>query len=137
MIKAVLDTNVVISGIFFSGTPAKILECIAENKFHVILTEDIITEYEEVILRHARRNRFSTDAPFQIMNTIIAASTIIEAKQIISPPCDDPDDVMFLQAAIAANAKYLVSGDKHLLKVNKYPGGIVIKAGDFLPLVTK
>ncbi|MEI6790430.1 MAG: putative toxin-antitoxin system toxin component, PIN family [Myxococcaceae bacterium] len=50
------------------------------------------------------------------------------------PDCDDPDDVMFLELATAGQADYLVSGDKHLLKVRNYAGGQVITPAEFLKL---
>lgn len=70
-----------------------------------------------------------------IVNFLIASSSIVDAQHVPTPPCDDPEDVMFLQAAIASKAKYLVSGDKYLLDVGKYPGGIVLKVHDFLSAI--
>ena len=53
----------------------------------------------------------------------------------MTPKCADPDDVKFLQAAMAAKAKYLISGDKHLLDVGEYPGGKILKAQEFCRLM--
>ena len=135
MIDLVLDTNVLVSGIFFSGPPSKIIEKIIENKLHIILSEEIIDEYTEVIMRYLGKRGLSTDVPLQILHSIISLSTIIDATFIAAPFCEDPDDIIFLQTAMASKAQYLVSGDKHLLKIKTYHGGIILKAKNFLDLI--
>jgi len=50
------------------------------------------------------------------------------------PICRDPNDQMFLDLAVPAEAKYIVSSDKDLLTVRVYPGGSVIKPKPFLDL---
>lgn len=50
------------------------------------------------------------------------------------PECRDPNDQMFLDLAVSSDAKFIVSGDKDLLTVASYPGGIVIKPKPFLDL---
>ena len=48
MIRVVVDTNVFISGIFWSGTPMKVLEAWIDGKFKLIISHDILVEYERV-----------------------------------------------------------------------------------------
>ena len=51
--------------------------------------------------------------------------------------CEDPDDNKFLECAIASRAKLIVSGDKHLLKLNGYQEIVVYKPRDFVDLCLK
>jgi putative PIN family toxin of toxin-antitoxin system len=134
--KVVVDTNVVFSGIFFLGPPNKILEGILNNEYQMILSEEIISEYKNVIIRYGTKKKVvDLSAPLEIIDLLISISLIVDANDIITPQCADQDDIKFLQVAMAAKAKYLISGDKHLLNVGKYPGGIVLNASDFLTAI--
>jgi putative PIN family toxin of toxin-antitoxin system len=44
--KIVLDTNVFISGIFFSGPPAQILKAWKDQKFQIVISKEILREYQ-------------------------------------------------------------------------------------------
>jgi predicted nucleic acid-binding protein len=50
---------------------------------------------------------------------------------------DDPDDDKFIECAVASRAGFIVSGDKHLLKLKEYKGIKIMKAADFLSLFLK
>ena len=130
--QLVVDTNIIFSGIFFRGLPGKILESVLTGIHQIILSEEIVSEYRQVIIRYSKKKKVSDfSAPLEKIDILIAESLLIDARDVITPPCADPDDVKFLQAAMAAKAKYLVSGDKHLLDVGEYPGGLVLKAQEF------
>jgi putative PIN family toxin of toxin-antitoxin system len=49
--RVVLDTNIVISGIFWKGIPYRVLKAWSERRFHAIATTTILDEYYEVIHR--------------------------------------------------------------------------------------
>jgi len=133
--KIVVDTNVIFSGIFFQGLPSKVLENILNGLYQIVLSEAIVSEYRNVIVRYAKKKKvLDLSVPLEIIDLLISGSLFIDANGIVTPGCADPDDIKFLQAAIASNAKYLISGDKHLLDVGEYPGGIVLKAGTFIAL---
>jgi len=134
--KIVVDTNVIFSGIFFQGPPSKILENILTGRHQVVLSEDIVSEYRNVIVRYGKKKKvLDLSAPLEIIDLLISNSLFIDANGIVTPGCADPDDIKFLQAAMAAKAKYLISGDKHLLDVGKYPGGTVLKVQEFLSAI--
>jgi predicted nucleic acid-binding protein len=54
-VKVVLDTNVLISAIFFSGTPARILAAWGDTRFDLLASVDILTEYRRVVMRLERQ----------------------------------------------------------------------------------
>lgn len=138
MFKAVIDTNIVISGIFFGGNSLKILNALDQGLFKVVLSKEIIDEYKDTI-EYFEANK-KKKAPYiesvRALENIIAKSDIVDITGVIAPPCNDPDDIIFLQTAIAGKAKYLVSGDNHLLSVEKYKGGLILNAKDFLDKLT-
>jgi putative PIN family toxin of toxin-antitoxin system len=50
---------------------------------------------------------------------------------------DDADDDKFLETAIAGGADFIVSGDRHLLRLREYKDVQIVKASDFLELAFK
>jgi len=133
VMRVVIDTNVVFSGIFFRGVPNKILENVLDGDYRIVLSEEIVSEYRNVIIRYGKKKKvLDLSAPLEIIDFLVSISLFIDASGIVTPKCADLDDVKFLQAAIASKANYLISGDKHLLNVGEYEGGVVLKAREFL-----
>lgn len=131
--KVVVDTNVLVSGIFWGGVPGKILDHWIEDSFELIVSDEIFTEYKRVIELLAKKAK-GVNAE-SLINMIAIKSSFVKPNATIFPACDDPDDDKFLEAAVYGKAKYLVSGDKLLLKVAKYKSGLVILPRDFLALL--
>ena len=134
--KIVIDTNVIVSGIFFGGAPAKIISHISEGIIRLVLSESIIEEYREVCLRFLKtKNNAKISTAFEVIDALIQEAEVIKPGMMETPFCEDPDDVIFLQVAMASQARYIISGDKHLIKVKTYPGGKVIKPAQFLEVL--
>jgi putative PIN family toxin of toxin-antitoxin system len=126
----ILDTNVLVSGIFFKGPPFRILLAWKNNKFKLVTTHQIIEEYKRVI------NELSDQFPMINFSGIIekiALNSVFSLSINLSEPiCTDPDDDKFFAAAIASKTKIIVSGDKHLHYKSGYAGIMVVKPIDFL-----
>ena len=128
--KIVLDTNVFISGIFFSGPPAQILKSWKDQKFQIVISKEILREYQRVAQELSKK--FSAVDIGPIIELFTIYGKIVETEGVSVTVCEDPDDNMFLECAIASNSKIIVSGDKHLLKVSGYQGINVVKPRDFV-----
>ena len=128
--KIVLDTNVFISGIFFSGPPSKILQAWRDLKIQIILSEEIIEEYQRVA--EELSSKFSAVDIDRIIELLTIYGEVFETKSISVSVCEDPDDNKFIECAIASNSKLIVSGDKHLLNITGYQGILVLKPRDFI-----
>lgn len=128
--KVVLDTNVVISGIFFSGPPSRILKAWKDSKIQITLSEEILEEYQRVA------EELSSGFPGIDIEKIIELFTIygemFDTKNISVSVSEDPDDNKFIECAIASNSKIIISGDKHLLRITGYQGISVLKPGNFM-----
>ncbi len=128
--KIVLDTNVFISGIFFGGPPSQILQSWRQAKIKIILTEEILGEYQRV------GEELSAKYPSVNIEAIIELFTIfgefVETKGIAESVCEDPDDNKFIECAIASQSKLIVSGDNHLLKLSGYKAIEVLKPRQFV-----
>ena len=128
--KIVLDTNVLISGIFFSGPPWQILESWKDGIITIAMSEEILTEYQRVA--EELSEQFPGVDIEQILELLTIHAEMVDPHGFEVIVCDDPDDDMFISCALASQCKVIVSGDKHLLRVSGYQGIEVLKPRDFI-----
>lgn len=131
--KIVLDTNLLVSGIFWSGAPLKILEHWRKEKLQVLATENILDEYlrviEKISVKAGRPDLFlawSALLPMKLDLILVKKSFKL---------CRDPDDDKFIDCAVAGKAEYIVSGDDDLLSLKKVMQIEIATARDFLKVV--
>jgi putative PIN family toxin of toxin-antitoxin system len=127
--RVVLDTNVLVSGVRFSGKPRTLLQRLSRDQFILIVSKDILGELARVL-----SSKFSW-GPAVIASTLNRIQIVAE---MVSPEfeltdCRDPDDNRILEAAVAGSAQVIVSGDKrHLLRMENYRGIEIITVDEFL-----
>lgn len=120
--RVVLDTNVVLSGIFFAGLPGRILDAWQTGQLTLVLSPAILAEYQRAGAALAARHPNAT-APLEPILVLLARSaTIVDAPPLGEPIAPDPDDDKFLACALAAGAAIIVTGDKLLLSVSGWAG---------------
>lgn len=127
--KIVIDTNILISGVFFGGAPGLLIEEIIKPAFEVYASQEIVEEYQDTVTEVIKKKQghLREDA----LSYFISKLDIIEASTEVSV-CRDPDDNKFISCAIDAEALYIVSGDKDLLDLKEYEGIQMITAADFV-----
>ena len=128
--KVVIDTNVLVSGTFYSGVPCRIIQAWRENRFQLVISTDIFVEYQRVmgVLAMVHPSvEIST-----VLNYIAENAVIFEVPLLAQKVCEDRDDDKFLACALASGSKLIVSGDKHLLKVSGYQRIKVVKPREFV-----
>ena len=126
--KIVIDTNVVISGIFFGGNPRAIIEAVVDGNIDAFATVEIIEEYTEIIERMIDIKQKKLDQGF--LSTLVMSLKVIESESEVEV-CRDADDNKFIECAVDAKALYIVSGDSDLLDIQEYDGIQIITAKDF------
>lgn len=128
-LKVVMDTNVFVSGVFFSGRPYQILKAWQLGSFELAVSEEILDEYRRV------GDELSKEHPVIDLNPFIAFviehAKVYQPITLEKPVCDDPDDDKFIACALASGSNIIISGDRHLLKVSGYQGIEVMKPRDF------
>jgi len=128
-VRIVIDTNILISGIFFKGKERDIIELWFNGKFDVVCTEEIFEEYSEVITRFAEKSGGNKHK--EIIGII--AKNCIFIKNVYSEKYSrDPDDDKFINCGMSGGVPYIVSGDKDLLILKKIAGIEIITASDLL-----
>lgn len=113
MIRAVLDTNIVISAALRAdGLPAAVLSLAIDGVIELCVSEPILAEYKEVL----GRGRLAIP-PGKVANALARirekSSLMIVTVDVPADTCpNDPDDLMFLECAETATAHYLVTGNR-------------------------
>jgi putative PIN family toxin of toxin-antitoxin system len=130
MTKLVLDTNVFVSGIFWSGPPAKILNAWHEKKIKIVCSLEILDEYSRVSDILSKKYPSVGMAPF--INLMIRDAELFTPIKLKTPVSRDPDDDKFITVALAANCHLIVSGDNDLLSVNGYNNIEIINPNEFV-----
>jgi len=130
-VRIAIDTNVLISGIFFKGKERDVLELWFNGKFDVICTEEIFEEYSEVIMRFTKK---LGENKYEKVIDIIAKNCIFIKNTYNEKYSRDSDDDKFINCAMSGGAAYIVSGDKDLLVLKNINGLEIITASDLLKL---
>ena len=126
--KIVVDTNVVISGVFFGGAPGEILKAIVSSDVAACASAEIVDEYLEIVneMISRKQGKINTNLLLPLINSL----EMIEPKTKVKIS-RDPDDDKFIECAKDAQALYIISGDKDLLVIKEYDGIEIITAKEF------
>ena len=128
--KIILDTNVFISGIFFTGPPSQILMAWKNSRLKIVLSQEILDEYQSVAEDLA--SKFQKIDILPIIELVTIHGQFVDTQGFDISVCEDPDDNKFLECAVAGKCKTIVSGDKHLLKLSGYEGITVMSPRNFV-----
>lgn len=128
--RVVIDTNVFVSGVFFGGPPGGVLAAWRDGKIEAIVSREIIEEYVRV--GDELSTRFPGVDLRPALDLVAASATMVSAPPLPEPVCRDRDDDKFLACAVAAEAEYIVSGDRGLLATSPYGSVIVIRPREFV-----
>jgi putative PIN family toxin of toxin-antitoxin system len=130
-VKVIFDTNVVASASFWRGAPFDCLAAWAQGRCVAVVSSPLLAEYHETI------EELCLDYPGRKYVEWVGALT--ESAELVFPveratgATPDPDDEMILECALAAEADFIVSGDKkHLLALRQFQGIPIISPAEFL-----
>jgi putative PIN family toxin of toxin-antitoxin system len=117
-VRAVLDPNVIISGVLSSeGAPARVLKAWREGRFEVIASPQLLEELRRALAYPKLRARISEAEARELVSWVSqAAANVDDPKHHPPVRSSDPGDDYLIALAAAHNAA-LVSGDKHLLEL--------------------
>jgi uncharacterized protein len=116
VIRAVIDTNCLIASIPKSSNAHWLYLAFSQRKFVWVLSNEIVTEYVEIV------GDFYSHAASEVVVNRLLISENIELREpyfrwnLVE---NDPDDNKFADLALAANVDFLVSNDKHLLRLKE------------------
>lgn len=133
--KIVLDTNCLLASISSKSENYRIWKGFQQGRFVLCVSNEILEEYEEIIAEKA-----NAIVAGNIINAIVESEFVefIDPQFRFELITSDKDDNKFVDCAIAANATYIVSEDKHLdvLKEISFPKLLVVRLKEFLEFLT-
>jgi len=133
MVKAVVDTNVLISATLFGGNPRKVLNMTDEKRIEMIISPDILAEFTNVL---QDKFDFSQDMAELAASGIKDISTLVIPIQRLSVIKEREADNRVLECAHEGHAQYIVTGDtKHLQPLKEYKGIKILSPAQFLEIL--
>jgi len=132
--RAVVDTGVLISALIKrQGTTGDVLLALRDGRFTAIYTTEIMVEIVDVLGRPAFQSKYhiEPDDITALVNLIRLRCDLVTPQRKIMA-CRDPKDDKFLDAALAAGADYIVSGDADLLDLSPFENIPILRPAEFL-----
>ncbi|MCF1749533.1 putative toxin-antitoxin system toxin component, PIN family [Mariniradius sediminis] len=129
----VIDTNTLISAFLLEKSVSRSVYEKAKNTFNLAVSRQTFAELQDVLLRSKFDRYLSREIRFEIISEFSNLVTFFEPGIKIELS-RDPDDDKFLELALEAKAKYLVTGDNDLLGLNHSFKFSIIKPADFANL---
>ena len=118
-IRAVIDTNVIVSAILFGGIPGKLISLWKSGHLKPLASKDIIDEYIKV-LAYPKFRLTEKEINYILYNEILPYFEVVTLKPGLGTIQKDPSDDKFIHCAEAGKAGVIISGDQHLLNLKTY-----------------
>ncbi len=127
-----LDINIYISAAIIGRVCEEILKICRLSNLEVFISKDIIIEIETKL-----KNKFFWNDQYirLFIENILEFCHIVEISEKITYLKDDLDDDKILECAVASRSLYIVSGDKHLIKLKLFRNITILKPSEFLVLI--
>lgn len=134
MLKVVLDTNVLVSGVIASGNSASILDAVRRQEIKLITSAYLLEEFSEVITRRhiARKYPKAAQHAEALLDFLRAFSILTPGVPAEEPISVDRDDDFVLACAADERADAIVSGDPHLLALENYQNIPILTPREFV-----
>lgn len=129
-----MDTNVYLSGIIFGGNCRHILDLMIGKKINVVISPAILLEISRKL---TQKFGWGQNQIITVVKTIIKTTEMVQPQEKIRIVKADNSDDKIIEAAMAGRAKYIVSGDRHLLKVKQYRQIKIVSPQEFLSIYFK
>jgi len=112
VIRAVLDTNTIVSGVGWGGPPGAVLDAALDGRFEIVTSPTLLDELRRV-LNYPKLQEVVGDAD-ELVKFLALAAVLVTPTETVTIS-RDPDDDRLIEAALAANADVIVTGDQDLL----------------------
>jgi len=131
VIRAVLNTNVVISALLFSGPPSQLVPAWQSGRLRPVVSGPIFDEYLRV-LAYPKFELTSAQIRGLVEEDLLPFIETTTAPLAAIPRLRDQDDAKFIVCATAAGARWLVGGDDDLLSLHRIESVEVVSVNAFL-----
>lgn len=123
--KAVVDINLIVSGLLWDRRPSRLIEAVRDGRVALALSLSLYEELDEVVHRTKLDDRIARrgETPEHLLTSVLAMAEMAATRPLPMPPnLRDPDDLAVLECAVAARAEAIITGDNDLLVLKEYQG---------------
>ena len=131
--KIVLDTNVIVSAFGWKGSSHRIFQSCIDGDFQLFLSPPLLLEISKVL--SYKKLNFNQEEIDEFMSIILETAEFIEPELTLDLVSDDPSDNRILECALVAGCEYIITGDRHLLKIKKINNIKIVSPDRFLKLI--
>jgi putative PIN family toxin of toxin-antitoxin system len=133
-LTVVLDTNILFSATGWRGNPFQCVEQARAGKIEAVTCVELMEELAEKL---ELKLGFSPEQSAETLADYLSFLRVVNIQKILNAVPRDPDDNAVLECAIEGNAKFVVSGDMDLLELKSFRGVEIVRAREFLTILTK
>jgi uncharacterized protein len=127
--RIVADTNVIVSALVFGGVPRQVLEMADAGQCELFYSAAIQDEVQRIL---AGKFGWDESRLRQVLPPFWSMGEMVVPRATVHAVADDPDDDRILECALAAGAAFIVSGDRHLLRLQRYRSILIVSPREFL-----
>ena len=119
--------------------PAEIIKSAEEQRVSIFTSEDIVAEISQVLTYSMLKNFYQAEGLHSedIIEAVLKIAKFVKITKKIRVVEEHPADNKIIECAQAAGAEYIVSGDKHLLKVACYKKMQIVSVNEFIQIIAK
>lgn len=136
--RLVFDTNVVASALLWQGPPRSLLLAARGGRVAAFTSTPMLAELTDIL----GRRKFDRKIAASGLGIDRLVDSYAELASVVRPAsltgtAPDPDDDVVIATGVAANASFIVTGDKALLSVVQYHGVRIVDVGHVLELLLR
>ena len=132
---AVFDVNVLVSSLIMKGKPRELWLRAKANEFTLLLSNQIVSEFIDVISRRKFAKYVKTQDVRVFLQALHQTAKFTRIKSRFKIVKADPADDTILRTALDGKADYIVSGDNHLLSLGTFRGIEILTVDEMLTLL--
>ncbi|MDT7893093.1 MAG: putative toxin-antitoxin system toxin component, PIN family [Armatimonadota bacterium] len=133
LLRVVFDTNILISALLWHGPPSQCVELARLGLVRSVTCNELLDEFVEVLLRRFRLTIYQAE---QARRSVVSFSEVVAITGQLKVVVDDPDDDKVIECAVVGKADYIVTGDHHLLALGQYGNISIVKAAQFISILS-
>jgi len=121
----------------WGGLPAEVIKAAENKKIHIITSEDIIKEINQT-LSYPKLKRIYEKAGItrqELIEAAVRIGKLTEVKTKINIVHEDAADNKFMECAFDSKADFLITGDEHLLRIERYKKTRIVSVKQFIRIL--
>jgi putative PIN family toxin of toxin-antitoxin system len=130
-VRIVIDTNVLISAIVWTGKPKQVLNHARRQKITFVTSYQLLDELRQILIRQDKPFHLQDNEADRVVEALRGFAEVVESHSEITV-CHDEMDNRVIACAIDGKAEYIITGDLHLLGLGSYKSVKIMTVADFL-----